>query len=163
MKKPVIILLGTAVVVAAAVGAFVFMNVKDEPVEVVQQTNTSPEPAQGTETPANPTSPVLIGNFVNGDAVHSGTGAVRMTNTADGPILVFSEDFKVTNGPDLFVYLSPNAPGESLGEFASLGKLKSTTGAQSYNAPQNFKDYKSVVIWCRAFRTTFSAAELKQQ
>jgi hypothetical protein len=86
-----------------------------------------------------------------------------MFNTANGPVLTFGEDFKVTSGPDLFVYLSPNAPGESLGDFASLGKLKSISGPQSYNAPINFSEYKTVVIWCRAFNTTFSTAELIKQ
>jgi hypothetical protein len=50
---------------------------------------------------------------------------------------------------------------EPLGDFASLGTLKSSAGAQAYNLPNNYSDYKTVVIWCRAFRVTFSSVELR--
>jgi hypothetical protein len=103
---------------------------------------------------------VLAGEFRGQDAVHQSSGQARIEDSATGPLLYF-ENFSVTPGPDLFVYLSPNAAGQDLGEFVSLGNLKADSGNQSYNLPANYRDYKTVVIWCRAFSFTFATAELK--
>ena len=157
-KRTILILIAIlAVISALVVGFFVWQNVSEKPAETIQQTEVMPESSQVSNTP------VLSGMFVDGDSLHSGTGTARISMSSEGPVLTFSEDFKVTNGPDLFVYLSPNAPGEGLGDFASLERLKSTTEAQAYNAPADYTKYKSVVIWCRAFNVTFATAELTQQ
>lgn len=74
--------------------------------------------------------------------------------------LKFSKDFSSTPGPDLFVYLSENVMEEGLGEFVSLGRLRSLDGEQSYALPEDLDNYKSVVIWCRAFNTSFGGANL---
>lgn len=166
MKKKIIITLGIlALIIAIVVGIFIWKNISEKPAETVHQTEIEPEviTQQQPESSPAPEAPVLAGGFVDGDAIHSGTGTARISLTDQGPVLTFGEDFKVTNGPDLFVYLSPNAPGEGLGEFASLGTLKSPSGAQAYNAPANYADYKTVVIWCRAFSVTFATAELTRQ
>lgn len=146
-----------AVVIAGA-GFFVYRNVSEKPtVEVEQNLQISKE-----EISTNPEQkPILSGTFSDADAIHKGTGTANIIETDDGPILIFEDNFKTTNGPDLFVYLSPNPAGESLGDFASLGKLKSISGSQAYSLPENYKDYKTVVIWCRAFSTTFTTAELR--
>jgi hypothetical protein len=161
----VIVLLGAAV----GVGIFAYKNISEKPAVTVEQDENIAIPKVSndvnsqndgniSQTPANEV--VLSGQFKDGDAVHSGSGSVQVVQTTDGPVLSFGEDFKVTNGPDLLVYLSPNPAGEDLGEFASLGALRSNSGAQAYNLPDNYKDYKTVVIWCRAFSVTFSTAEL---
>lgn len=163
MKKKLLVIVAIiAAAVAAGIGTIVFININDAPAVVVEQTINSSQPMPATDMPATPTNPVLVANFIDADIIHKGSGSVRMTNTSDGPVLSFGEEFQVTNGPDLYVYLSLNGPGEDLGEFASLGRLKSATGAQSYNAPDNFADYKTVVIWCRAAGITFATAELMQ-
>lgn len=165
-KTIAVIVLSILVLGGGVVGFFVYRNVSDTPAQVIEQTenlqvppNTSKAGADDEDMTANKT--VLSGAFVDGDAVHSGKGTASVIETSDGPVLSFSEDFVVTSGPDLFVYLSPNAAGEDLGEFVSLGRLKSFDGAQAYNLPDNFADYKTVVIWCRAFSVTFATAELK--
>jgi len=165
-KRTIITLIALiAVISAVIVGFFVWQNVSEKPAETVQQTEVTPEMVTESmpETSQATSVPALSGAFVDGDSLHSGTGTARMTMSAEGPVLTFSDDFKVTNGPDLFVYLSPNAPGEGLGDFASLGRLKSASGAQAYNAPTDYAKYKTVVIWCRAFSITFTTAELTQQ
>jgi hypothetical protein len=75
-------------------------------------------------------------------------------------VLSFKEDFEVAQGPDLFVYLSPNPAGQDLGEYASLGSLKAIRGSQQYTLPDNYASYKTAIIWCRAFGVTFATAEL---
>jgi len=162
MKNSTIIILVLLGIVAAAVGTFVLININDTPAVVVDQTITTTEPTEIPDAATVATKSFVVSNFVDGDAIHFGSGSARITITADGPVLTFGEDFEVTNGPDLFVYMSPNGPGESLGDFASLGRLKSTTGAQSYNAPADLSAYKTVVIWCRAIGVTFATAEITQ-
>lgn len=106
----------------------------------------------------------LKGSFIEIDLIHKGFGDVSIiSDNMQKPILVFDKNFKVTNGPDLFVYLSKETDIKNtgnLGEFVSLGTLKSNTGEQFYNLPNNYQEYKSVVIWCRAFGVLFSVAEL---
>jgi hypothetical protein len=167
-KKILFIVLVIVALAGIVFGAFVLKNINDKPAQVVQQKDVNVPPINtsqqnnGSEQSSTPIqSTELRGLFKDADAVHSGTGVVEVVQSQDGPLLVFGNDFKVTNGPDLFVYLSPNPAGQDLGAFASLGKLKSISGTQAYTLPQNYRDYKTVVIWCRAFSVTFATAELQ--
>jgi hypothetical protein len=164
-KKNKIILVAALVVTAALafIGIRLFMNINEEVAVTVEQTITTAEPLASDEVPSPPAASFLVSNFVDGDAIHFGSGSARITDTTAGPILTFGEDFKVTNGPDLLVYLSLNGADEDLGNFASLGPLKSTSGAQSYNVPEDIAKYKTVVIWCRAVGVTFATAQISQQ
>ncbi len=145
------------VLVLVALLFFIVKNINEKPPVVVSQQNDTSSnenlPVKGTP------EPVYAASFTGVDAVHWGQGAVEITNANNNPMLSFKEDFKVAQGPDLFVYLSPNATGEDLGEFASLGPLKANEGEQEYVLPSNYKDYETVVIWCRAFSVTFATAE----
>lgn len=105
-----------------------------------------------------------FGHFIKIDAVHKGEGGAEFYTSDSGPILRFKDDFKVTKGPDLFVYLSKQKNIDStkeLGEYVSLGRLQAASGEQFYTLPSNYMDYFSVVIWCRAFGVLFSVAELE--
>jgi hypothetical protein len=70
------------------------------------------------------------------------------------------DPFSSQNGPDLRVYLSKDANASS---YISMGKLKSTTGKQSYEVPGNpdVADYKYIMIWCEQFTVVFGRAELQ--
>src|SRR6266550_7895296 len=65
------------------------------------------------------------------------------------------EDVMLTNAPDVHVYLSPESGGR-WDERTSLylGALKATNGSFNYELPAlaDVGSYKSVVVWCRAFR-----------
>lgn len=104
------------------------------------------------------------GMFTEIDLIHKGSGlALIYPETADGPILRL-ENFNVTRGPDLYVYLSRNADVKSsadLGSYHDLGPLKSSKGNQNYQLPSNHEGFKSVVIWCKAFGVLFSSATLQ--
>jgi hypothetical protein len=122
----------------------------------------APTPAPEPTTPAKPV--IREGVFTEIDVVHKGSGkAIVYPETTDGPILRL-ENFVVTRGPDLSVYLSKNTDIKSsseLGESVSLGALKSSQGNQNYKLPANHAEYKSAVIWSQAFGVLFSAATLK--
>jgi Electron transfer DM13 len=143
-------------VVLAGIGYFVFKNINEKPALTVAQTSNSSTTEIKAES--NKTT-VAEARFIDQDAVHKGSGTAKIIETSTGPKLLF-EDFATVPGPDLLVYLSPNNASEPLGAFASLGSLKAIKGDQVYDLPQNYKDYKTVVIWCRAFSVTFTTAQL---
>jgi hypothetical protein len=152
-----VIALTLGIVSIIGVSAVAYINITNEkPVLTVEQNSNI------TTTEVNDTYPdqaIATGTFKDGDAVHQGSGTAKIVTTSTGPKLLF-ENFSTIPGPDLFVYLSPNAANEDLGEFVSLGKLKSISGDQVYDLPENYQDYKTVVVWCRAFSVTFTFAEL---
>jgi polyhydroxyalkanoate synthesis regulator phasin len=104
------------------------------------------------------------GTFNEIDLIHKGSGlALIYPETAEGPILRL-QDFNVTRGPDLHVYLSRNeniTSSDQLGSYHDLGLLKSSKGNQNYQLPSNHEGFKSVVIWCKAFGVLFSSATLQ--
>lgn len=102
------------------------------------------------------------GTFVGvGDGIHDAQGIVRTIPLNDGNVLRL-ENFKATNGPDLYVYLSTD---NKASEFVSLGKLKANNGNQNYDIPENtdLEKYSKVLIWCKAFGVLFGNADLSKQ
>jgi hypothetical protein len=111
------------------------------------------------EQQQNPVS-ALSGEFVGaGDGTHHAEGVAKEISTEDGRKFIRFENFKVTNGPDLYVYL---ATDQSASDFVDIGKLKANNGNQNYEIPDgtDLAKYKTVVIWCKAFSVLFGSAEL---
>lgn len=78
-----------------------------------------------------------------------------------------SEEFRTRNAPDLKIFLSPLAAGETNGRNATDGSLlvaplKSNRGAQTYELPDSvdLAAYKSILIHCEEFSKLWSAADL---
>ena len=111
-------------------------------------------------------APIGKGSFNEIDVVHKGRGTATVSRLPDGRLHVQLDDFSVTNGPDLYVYLSKHAaPGghaQVVDDGVRVGKLKAPEGAFGYEteAAVDPADVKSVVIYCYAFRTIFSVATL---
>ena len=106
------------------------------------------------------------GNFTAIDAIHKGSGKAVLLRSGGEQVLRL-ENFEVTNGPDLYVYLiknpRPTHSDESLGEFIDLGRLKANKGNQNYALGADIKnpeDFTTVVIWCKQFGVLFSYANL---
>ncbi|MEM8685005.1 MAG: DM13 domain-containing protein [Pseudomonadota bacterium] len=121
-------------------------------------------------TEAMPATPSVVasGTFIDADAVHKGEGNAMLYALPNGGHVVRFEDFRVTNGPDLYVYLakhpSPTTAEDVVdGGYLSLGKLKGNIGNQNYPLPDgtDVADYGSVVIWCQLFGVLFSPAALE--
>jgi hypothetical protein len=114
----------------------------------------------GTPAPSD-TETVVQGAFVEVDAVHKGSGTARIIEQG-GKRYLRLEDFQVTNGPDLYVYLSeskePDNNLQSLDKYISLGRLKGNAGDQNYEIPEPFLGYDTVVIWCQKFGVLFTYA-----
>jgi hypothetical protein len=128
-----------------------------------------PQPQPTAETASTDTDKILLrGSFYN--LRYKGGGEAVVYQQADGSRILRLQDFSVDNGPDLFVYLVPVDPvpsssGTEIAGFYNLGVLKGNIGDQNYAIPVDLdlSQFKSVVIWCRAFAVPFSAAPLVMQ
>jgi hypothetical protein len=107
------------------------------------------------------------GSFV-GIEGHSAGGTAQVLDLPDDSrFLRFEEDFDVTNGPDLKVYLSAapqDAPGDALDdEFVDLGDLKGNIGSQNYELPAevDIDRYRTTIVWCKRFSVGFATAQLR--
>jgi len=128
----------------------------------------SPVGVTGTATAA-PSAPasssvsatLLSGTFRGADDFHFGEGTASIIETAPGRYTLRFEAFSVQNGPDLYVYLSPDSDGYSDGAL-ELGTLKATDGAFGYELPEGVDpaDFESAVIWCKQFEVLFAVAPL---
>jgi hypothetical protein len=98
----------------------------------------------------------------DGEPGHNGEGVAKIILTEDGKLVLRVEDFSVTNGPDLIVVLSPDDDAYAHGSL-NLGALKATDGNFNYEIPEgtDLSRYKSVVVWCKSFPTTFAYATLQ--
>jgi hypothetical protein len=98
----------------------------------------------------------LIGNLGAGDGFHNAEGVSKIIQIADGTDILRSENFKATNGPDLYVYLSTD---KTNADIVNLGGLKDN---QNHLIPAgtDITKYNMALIWCRAFSVIFCSAQL---
>ncbi len=117
-----------------------------------------------TEPPAAGTAGVLRqGEWRDGAPGHHGEGIAKIIRSEDGMLVLRLEAFSVTNGPDLFVVLSPDDDGYGDGSL-TLSGLRATDGNINYDIPPgtDITQYRSAVIWCRGARVTFAYATLEE-
>jgi hypothetical protein len=103
---------------------------------------------------------IARGSFIDGAPGHTAEGEAVLLKYEDGNYAVrFEDDFKVTNGPDLFVYFGKDGQYD---KNARLGELKGSVGGQNYVVPAGIdaRAYNEVWIWCRAFGVEFGRAAL---
>jgi Electron transfer DM13 len=91
----------------------------------------------------------VIGDKANGDA---------MIYNDNGTWKLYLSNFSSNNGPDLRVYLATSSSASS---FINLGKLKATSGSQTYDIPgnPNLGNYKYVIVWCAQFAVYFGGGQ----
>jgi len=88
-------------------------------------------------------------------------GNITLEDLGDQLELRFGSNFRSSNGPGLFVYLS-NSITSTIGGL-ELGNLKSNSGEQSYiidKSSAQLDTYKFVLIYCKPFGVTFGYGEL---
>jgi Electron transfer DM13 len=105
--------------------------------------------------------------FVKVDTIHEWSGNVSVYGINEDIYIVFSPDFRVVNGPDLYVYLSGaqnygGAVWATIDNTLNLGAIQSKQGEQIYRITKSEWDSRnhSILIWCRAFGVHFSHAIL---
>ena len=96
------------------------------------------------------------GSFV-GLVGHHAEGTAKVIEVDDQKFLRF-ENFQVTNGPDLRVYLTPNG---DIKNGIHIDKLKGSKGDQNYLLEGiDITNYDTVVIYCQPFGVYFGQSEL---
>lgn len=119
--------------------------------------------ATGGATPEPVARLIARGELQRVDDLHRGEGPVLLIEL-EGKRFIRFENVAIQNGPDLHVYLGRGSGGAYDGsKDLYLGVLKATNGTFTYDLPAGTKieDYKSVVVWCRAFAVLFTWADLK--
>ena len=100
---------------------------------------------------------LLKNGMFEGLAGHSAEGTAKIIQVNDMTFLRF-ENFQVTNGPDLRVYITPDGDVKN---GIHLEKLKGSTGDQNYILENiDVGVYDTVVIYCQPFGAYFGQAEL---
>ncbi len=131
-----------------------------------QELETMMEGRKETVVHSQQPTTILTGNFVGaGDGVHNAEGVARILAVNDGNTehrILRLENFKSTNGPDLYVYLSKDSRSIDDG-YIELARLKGNIGNQNYHIPHdvNLEEYNHVLIWCKQFSVLFGYADLK--
>jgi hypothetical protein len=104
-----------------------------------------------------------MGKFIGvNDGIHNAEGLAKMIRLDDANMILRLENFRATNGPDLYVYL---ATDNSASDFVDLGRLKGNLGNQIYDIPEgtDFSRYDTVLTSCKAFSVLFCNAKLEPQ
>ena len=98
---------------------------------------------------------VKRGNL-RGDRVDYTQGSVQIIKDGDSYTIKLGSNFKTKSGPALYVYLGNGAPQKR------IGRLKSTSGAQSYRVPAsvNPADYSKIYIYCVPFNAIFGSGSI---
>lgn len=134
--------------------------------QVTEEENDSPAENEDISDSEKPPGVLKSGVFTDADDFHQGSGDALIYSLSSGGNLLRLENFDVTNGPDLRVYLAKSSEvneSSDLDEgFIDLGKLKGNRGDQNYEIPADvdISEYNTAVIYCRAFHTLFSTANL---
>ncbi|MEX1173015.1 MAG: DM13 domain-containing protein [Chloroflexota bacterium] len=142
-------------------------TVSPAPVASPSPDSTAAPSATGAPTaPSSPPTPtpfvpatVASGEFVGTDEFHFGSGTASIVEIAPGRYHLRLDDFSVRNGPDLYVYLSPDPDGYE-DAAVEIGVLKATDGSFGYDLPDGTDPdrYRSALIWCKQFSHLFAVA-----
>lgn len=102
---------------------------------------------------------VSEGSF-EGIGVHEASGTATVYQAGGASFLRFEDDFEVTNGPDLFVYLGRDGKYDPAAE---LAPLKGNVGGQNYEIPASIDmaRYTEAWVWCKQFSVPFAKAVLR--
>ncbi len=161
MNKKILIgiVLGIILPIAAYTGSPLFFDTTtDEPLPNITSTMTF---TNGTTTSVTEIPQMIASGQFTGvnDGIHNAEGLAKVVQLMDGKQLLRLEDFKATNGPDLYVYLATDQTAQ---EYVNLGKLKANIGNQNYEIPQgtDLTKYDTALVWCKQFSVLFGSAEI---
>jgi len=107
---------------------------------------------------SEPSIEIFKSGTFEGLAGHDVEGIAKIIQVNDMTFLRF-ENFQVTNGPDLFVYITQDG---DVHNGINLGKLKGSMGDQNYELPDDIDTevYNVPVIYCKLFGVYFAEAHL---
>lgn len=113
----------------------------------------------GSTTAAGPVR--VSSGQLKGLAGHRGSGTASIVRVSDGSYVVQLEDYDVSSGVTLFLYVVPGANREEpRADAINLGKLAENTGNRVVRLPAGTEltGPQTVLIWCEPFTTPIAAA-----
>lgn len=114
-------------------------------------------PGEGMPGRDDPAASVLRSGQFEGVAGHRAEGTAKVVLAGGSEYLRF-EDFEVTNGPDLRVYLTK---GGDVAGGVHVAKLKGSRGDQNYDITGlGAGAYDTAVVYCQPFGVHFAHAAL---
>ncbi|MFC4356979.1 DM13 domain-containing protein [Halobium salinum] len=131
----------------------------------------APERSTMVAEAAGPTGMALKRGVFVGKANHRVSGTVTLYEDGEGVALRF-EEYEQTQGPDVFVYLTPAPDPDTTSEVDAGVKIlvdggadggestKEGTFTQRLPAGVDPSEYMGVSIWCDRFAVPFGAATL---
>ncbi len=121
---------------------------------------TTPDAAQSSGTGEL----IAMGDLEGSDSFHTASGQVLLVRSPEGDLVLRFQDFEVRNGPDLFIYLTPDPDGDVHVDGAiNLSEIKATSGSVNYEVPADVdvESFRSAVVYCKAFSVIFATADLQ--
>lgn len=106
-------------------------------------------------------SVIAFGQLKGFNVLHKAEGMVSLVKMNQGLYLNLAKEFKVTEGPDLFLMLR-NSRNNKVGMFI-VNPLKQYSGPQMYKVnltEQDLVKYDQVIIYCKRFSALFGSAVL---
>ena len=179
-QRRFLIPVAVVLVVALGVGLYLFqpwrlLTVRETHEALLVPTSTSSRASTPTSSPATSETAAPVAETPREVAQgewrsleHATTGKASLIKLPGGAHSVQFAALDTSDGPDLYVYLSPHPSSSSektFGQgFTSLGKLKGNRGDQVYEIPAGLdvSTIRSVVIWCQRFSAGFAVAPLEQ-
>jgi hypothetical protein len=147
VSRPMLAAVGVAAIVIVAVGLLSFSLL------------STPGPSDELGNTV-----LLSGTLQNVDEVHQGSGTVQLVELETGGQAIRFIDVSITEGPDLYVYLSKKSSFASAyddaGEYSNLGLTPAITGNFTVPIPSQVDgtEYASVLIWCQTYAVLFTYA-----
>jgi hypothetical protein len=145
-----------------AAGAVIPDDMTAEEVEAEMEEAADEPDNEVMEDMPEEAGPVVLssGEFADADELHQGSGTATIYELEDGSNVLRFEDFEVTNGPDLHVFLVPTDGG--MDESVDLGSLKGNVGNQNYEIPDevDVSTIERVIVYCVPFSVLFASASL---
>jgi len=151
------------VIILLVVGWYLF---RPERIFIDSSVNESlPEAGDNGATGASGPKTLSKGTFHG--VAHEAQGNAEIIELGEGKKILRFTDFKVSNGPDVVVYLSSAEDADDNdtiknSDFILISELKGNVGDQNYELSSDIdlSKYKSAVIWCRRFGVNFAVAPL---
>jgi hypothetical protein len=155
-----VVVLGTYVITAGAVGAFLGLTTLRDRVAHERVVTATPATQTAAGEPAPAAVEVARGRFSSHE--HATTGEAAIVRLADGRRFLTLTSFETSPGPDLRVRLVPDGSFDGAADGAvDLGALKGNRGDQQYAIAAGVDiERRTVVIWCHAFSAPFGSARL---
>jgi hypothetical protein len=115
-------------------------------------------PPTTTQPPA-PTPTVVRAATIRGAAGHSASGSARIVREGSSYYLELGGDFRIDSGNN--DVMLTRQPDTRTGTDLNLGNMRSLTGRQRYDLPNDGSSYSFVMLWCRPFQIPIGVGELR--